>query len=238
MTLIVGDGSGAFYVHDVPTLQKLESFGGEEHLLNLLVSLLRPGDTVYDIGAEQGLYTVFCSKAVRDEGHIIAFEPKGSLHERLRGNVRLNALTNVRLFRLALADYSGPGRLRSAEIGSAPALSTVAFEEENAQSEKVTVAPGDLIVEAKKLPLPAIVKVDVEGHELSVLRGLSRTLSGPTCRAVCCEIHPRLLPIAVQPSDVLELLKSLGFSMVDTYLRPPEQHVVAYKNQDSLSDLC
>jgi FkbM family methyltransferase len=152
VTLEVGDRSGTFYVHDVATLQKLKGFDGEEHLLSLLVSLLRPGDTVYDIGAEQGLYTVFCSKAVRDEGHIIAFEPAGALYERLQGNVGLNRLTNVRAFRLALADYSGPGRLRRAEIGSATALSAVALEEDNAESERVTVVPGDLIVEEKNYP--------------------------------------------------------------------------------------
>jgi len=231
VTLRVGDKSGTFYVHDVATLQMLKSFGGEEHLLSLLVSLLRPGDTVYDIGAEQGLYTVFCSKAVRDEGRIIAFEPEGSRHERFRGNVRLNRLTNVRVFRLALSDHSSRGTLHRAEIGRAPALSAVDLEEDNAESERVTVVPGDLIVEEKKLPLPAVVKIDVEGHELSVLRGLRYTLSGPLCRVVCCEIHPSLLPIGVQPSDVVNLLRSFGFSRIDTFLRHPDQHVVAYKNQ-------
>jgi hypothetical protein len=91
-------------------------------------------------------------------------------------------------------------------------------------------------VEAERLPLPAAVKIDVEGEELSVLRGLRRTLSESACRMVCCEVHPSLLGAGVGPPDVLDLLRSFGFGRIDTLPRGPEQHLVAYKSSDCLLD--
>jgi len=56
------------------------------------------------------------------------------------------------------------------------------LEEDNAESERVTVVPGDLIVEEKKLPLPAVVKIDVE-----VMNFLSCAVSGIRCQGLFVE---------------------------------------------------
>ena len=79
---------GHFYVHDDAALEALQSFDGEEHLLGLLIKLLQPGDTFYDIGAEVGLYTVFLAQAVGEGGHVIAFEPQEHRFEQLQENMK------------------------------------------------------------------------------------------------------------------------------------------------------
>ena len=63
--------------------------------------------------------------------------------------------------------------------------------------------------------MPRLVKIDVEGAEYGVIRGLSGTLSHPSCRMVCCEIHPPLLPSGVTQDAVLALLRDLGFDKME-----------------------
>jgi hypothetical protein len=93
----------------------------------------------------------------------------------------------------------------------------------------VEIMEGDHLVEIEKLPLPRAVKIDVEGYEYAVIRGLSQTLVQPDCELVCCEIHPSLLPAEVKPQDVLDLLKSLGFTHIDLYPLLNTYHTVCYK---------
>ncbi len=83
-----------------------------------------------------------------------------------------------------------------------------------ARYSEVEVVEGDKFVEAHGLPPPSAVKIDVEGYEYAVLRGLRRTLSSPSCKLVCCEIHSRYLPAGVVPEDVIRFLMSLGFLQV------------------------
>jgi FkbM family methyltransferase len=231
----VSGKSAEFYVHDSATLEKLSRFGGEEHLLAVLIRSLRDGDTFYDIGAEVGLYALLLSQAVGMRGLVVAFEPDDRLRERLEDNRKLNRRNNIRVFGLALSDYFGRGKLLPPQ-GRAPKLDAEINGVETRGELTVDVTSGDRLVEMEHLPLPAAVKIDVEGQELSVLRGLRRTLSKAACQMVCCEVHPSLLPAGVGPPDVLDLLRSLGFDRIDTFLRPPEQHLVAYKGSGSLFD--
>jgi hypothetical protein len=95
--------------------------------------------------------------------------------------------------------------------------------------EMVDVVEGDRLVESENLPLPSAVKVDVEGSEYAVLRGLSRTLREPACRMISCEVHPNLLPSNVKPDDILTLLKSFGFSRIDIRWRRDTFHALCNK---------
>jgi protein-L-isoaspartate(D-aspartate) O-methyltransferase (PCMT) len=113
--LDVAGVSGRFYIRAYGHLRLLESWGGagggEKHLLELLISRLHPADTVYDIGANIGLYTVLLAKAVGDQGLVIAFEPNSQIYTQLEENVDFNSLPNVRCFRQALGERSAEGKL-------------------------------------------------------------------------------------------------------------------------------
>lgn len=227
----IGGLTANFHVRTPWELRSLEpagDFGKERHILELLASTVRPGDVVYDIGSNFGFYTVLLAKAVGPNGVVIAVEPESQSYDHLQENLKLNALTNVRSFRLGLGDQSGEAKLFLGEVAGASSLGQ---SSETAHSYKwVQVVEGDHLVEEKSLPVPRVVKIDVEGHEWAVIRGLCQTLARPECELVCCEIHPQLLPASVQPQQVLDLLRLLGFNRIDVYERRTiEYHVLAYK---------
>jgi FkbM family methyltransferase len=225
-------GTGArFYVHTPEELRLLESAGGaggEQRVLELLVSSLKPGDVVFDVGANVGLYTVLLAKVVGDGGQVIAFEPGSEAYATLRENLELNSLRNVRCFRKALGERSGQASLYSGEVIGGASL--VPAHKGGGPGEVVDIVGGDQLVLGEKLRLPRAVKIDVEGYEYAVIQGLRRTLADHACELVCCEVHPARLPADARPEMIVDLLRSVGFSRIDTYPRWDKTfHLVAYK---------
>ena len=91
------------------------------------------------------------------------------------------------------------------------------------------VAAGDSFRESKKLPMPAVVKIDVEGFEYHVLQGLRHTLAHSECRLLCCEVHTQLVPKDISSERILGFVRSLGFSRTETYNRYDTFHLLASK---------
>jgi FkbM family methyltransferase len=220
-----------FYTHTPEELRILESgggAGGEERVLSRLIEFLRPADVVLDIGANVGLYTVFLAKVVGRGGLLIACEPSSQSYAHLLQNLELNGLTNVRCFRKALGERNGQAWLSWGEVIGGSSL--VHAGEGDGPGEMVEVIEGDRLVSAENLPVPRAVKIDVEGYEYAVIRGLRHTLAQQACELVCCEVHPARLPREIKPETVLDLLESFGFSRIETYPRWDETiHLLASK---------
>ena len=220
-----------FYVHTPWELRSLElagNLGHEQHILELLINKVRPGDVIYDIGSNFGIYTIFLAKAVGPNGIVIAVEPESQSYEHLQDNLKLNALTNARSFHLALGDSSGEAKLFLGQVTGASSLVKLWGREENYQIVKVI--EGNRLVKLEKLSLPRVVKIDVEGAEYAVIYGLKETLMNSACELVCCEIHPQLLPAGPQPKQIFDKLKSCGFNQINIYHRgTTEYHILAQK---------
>jgi FkbM family methyltransferase len=228
-----------FHVYSETTVQALDTLGGERETLEFLMGKLTPGDCLYDIGAATGLYTVFLAKVVGEKGRVVAFEPETDSYGRLRENLKLNNLGNVQPFRLALSDREGNATLQTADVaGAGRIVDSGDSDGTPTHVEHVRVVQGDRFVESQGLALPRAVKVDVEGHEYSVLHGLTRTLSQPSCELVCCEVHPGFLPPNLKPEDVIGLLRSLGFSQIETHPRTRDLHVWASKRKEIGEESC
>jgi len=220
-----------FYVRtpwELRALDPIGGFGKERHVLELLATYLDRGDVVYDVGSNFGIYTLLVAKAVGPEGLVIAIEPETQGYAHLQDNIKLNGLTNIRSFQVALGDQGGVEKLSLAHTG-ASRLATPATTADH-PFEEVQVIRGDRLVESEGLPIPRVVKIDVEGFEWQVIRGLEHTLAQPDCKLLCCEIHPQLLPPDTKPDHILDFLKSLGFNKIDTFQRgTAEFHALAHK---------
>jgi FkbM family methyltransferase len=214
----VGGKSGRYRVRTYRELRIMDAVEiGERVMLDELMRFVEPGDMVYDVGANIGLYTILLAQAVGPQGGVAAFEPEAESYEHLRDNLELNGLTQVRCIPKALGEASGEGRLYVLDGVTCPTLLAPPAGLRGAQitSQTVPLETGDRLVAEEKLPPPRAVKIDVEGYEQSVIAGLSGTLAGPRCELVCCEVHPHLLPRSGHSESIVDQLRALGFEHIE-----------------------
>ena len=149
------------------------------------------GKTVFDIGGYEGIYTLFFARAVGSRGHVVTFEPNPVNYALIRQNVELNDFKNITLKSIALADRKGCADLlfpiREPARGTLRADYQVNLAS-RFQSRKVVVDVDTLDNQLTTLPAPDFIKIDVEGAELEVLRGMPNLLR--ECRpALFIEVH-------------------------------------------------
>lgn len=136
-------------------------------------SVLRPGDGVLDIGANIGYFTLLASRLVGPAGSVHAFEPAPSIVNRLETNVRLNALTNVEIHRLAVSGTAGEVRLHVASSDH-QGLSSLRDLGQHDDVIRVPAQPVDALL--PRLPRVALAKLDIEGAEYLALQGMTGLL--------------------------------------------------------------
>ena len=199
----------------------------EQEMLSPVLSTLRRGDVFLDVGSNLGLFAVFAAKAVGPDGTVLAFEPETRAHRRLRENIHLNNLQNVRVHKVAMSD----ARLtRKLLLGDREGVSQSSrLSDANSESELVETVEYDSLVAAQAFPIPHVVKMDVEGHEFSALQGMCNTLSDGRCRGLFCELHPVYLPKGITVDCALELIRSFGFNNILAKRRADQLHIFATK---------
>lgn len=120
--------------------------------------LVRPGMKVFDIGANAGFYTLAFSRMVGDAGHVWAFEPFPENVHNLRRHIELNALQNVTVAEVAVAEHSGIA-------GFAPAASNAMGRLSEQSDYKVPTVSIDGMYSGANACLPDLIKLDVEGRK-------------------------------------------------------------------------
>ena len=198
----------------------------EDEILRMVLPSLRSGDVFLDVGANVGVYTILSALIVGEKGKVIAFEPETYYFGILERNIGANGLKNVAAFKVALGEKNSRGQL----YVDRPAASLMPSEKaskEGESSESVEIVNGDDFREAHGLPIPRVAKIDVEGFEYLVLRGLRATLGTPATELVVCEVHPYLLPEGTTQVMIKEYLASLGFDDISELARRGEIQLIA-----------
>jgi FkbM family methyltransferase len=148
----------------------------EPYLQKAIRKYVAPGDTVYDIGANMGYVSLSLAKRVGPSGHVIAFEPVPRNVALLRTNIENNHLRNIQVLEVAALDRCGTGLIRIAENLSTASL---IWHRNNPSATELIIhtVAIDSLVEARELPEPRFVKIDVEGAEGLALLGMRRTVA-------------------------------------------------------------
>jgi len=207
---------------------------GDSPFLNELFASLRPDDVFYDIGANVG--TIACIAADElPEGKVFAFEPLPDNARELRKNFRLNDIDGD-VFAVALSDENGETEMlvdtQEDDPGStnpiSPERASSGFFRTRDDRVGVRMVRGDDLIEEEALPIPNVIKFDVEGAELKAINGMRETLAHKDCRVVHCEVHEYLLSDFGGTAEELEqTLKSRGFEIERYHER---QHVAKLEN--------
>lgn len=202
-------GSGGRFIggrYDPPSVEALKGAVG-------------PGDVVFDVGAHVGYLTAVASLAAGPEGRVYSFEPLPLNLLYLRRHVRLNRLDNVTILEAAAGMTGGSAGFRE---GTGTGTGRLARESETGDLQVRQVVLDEL-VESGELEPPDVLKVDVEGAEVMVLRGAMRILKSH---------RPTLLLSTHGPEahrESLELLEQVGYDhhRVGAEKRPGELELLA-----------
>lgn len=178
---------------------------------------VRPGDVFCDIGANVGLYTLMAAKRVGPRGLVYAFEPHvGNVYSLLHNVSRNGFSKNVRVISAALHESEGffDFHYQQAEPGSsmsqlADTRDAAGQEFQPAFTEYKYATTLDRLVQRGELRAPDLIKIDVDGNELLIVRGMRNLLSGPRPpRALQIEINTRY------KADLFALLSECGYTSV------------------------
>lgn len=134
---------------------------------------LRPGMTFIDVGANKGDFTLLAACLAGNSGTVISIEPAPENHSILQRSIELNDYTNIRVLQVALSDRDGTANL---QIGSTSGSHTLSPEFNGLRTVAVPTRTLDGVVAEQQLGSVDMIKIDVQGLELAVLRGASQTL--------------------------------------------------------------
>jgi FkbM family methyltransferase len=185
--------------------------------------LVRPGFILFDIGANIGFFTLLGARLVGPSGTVVAFEPHPENCKRLRRNVELNRFSNVVIVEQAVSDASGSRLLDTSNPATASLVDVGPYGAEGLV--RVEATSLDDYLEPQPRLGPDIVKIDAEGHEVEIVRGMGATLKRTT-PVLICELHHRSEEFAAAVELVGYQIASLAG--VDRIERPPPLgHVLA-----------
>jgi len=185
----------------------------EEGTTKLFESLLRPGMVVMDVGAHVGYFSLLAARLVGTQGRIYAFEPEPENHELLLKNIELNGYTNIMAVKTAVSNRVGPSNLflTALDNGRHSIYHHGLPERASIMVETTTI---DAFLETKDWPKIDLVKVDAEGAETDVLKGMSQLLENSQGVQLILEFNPSALRSAGDdPIQLLEQLADRGFEV-------------------------
>lgn len=199
-----------FEVNSFSEFMRLQNFVNEKEVIEEVLCSIKPTDYFYDIGANVGSYTCFAASEV-GKNRTVAFEPEANNLRSLKSNLELNDL-DAKVAKAALSDSSGTTELALAGDQPGEGKHAIATDE----SRETIVVPmwtGDDYIQSHEVEPPTVIKIDVEGAEMDVLRGLSETLQNH-CRLIYIEVHPeKIQQFGSTVPEVTAFLECAGFEV-------------------------
>lgn len=182
----------------------------EKELGDLIKKVLKPGDVFVDIGANIGYFSLLAAN-YQPTAKIISIEPAKSVFEKLKGNISVNNFQNIIPVNAAVGEINEEKDLF---LSSPDNLGMSSFKEpENysGRKEKVQVINLDGWFKSSGLSKIDLIKLDVEGSELSALKGMKEILMNYQ-PLIIVEVNPGTLSLFdLEPTDIFTFLYQLNY---------------------------
>ena len=200
--------------------------GHEDHILARF--LPKDGDTVIDVGAHIGRYTIVSSQLVGKTGKVVAIEADPDNFQLLKRNVALNNLTNV--LSLNYAVFSTKTRIKLYEQSASAKYNSLILTraKETEKYAEVNADTLDDILELNEINQVNWIKIDVEGAEFEVLKGTTKTLS---CGNIALLIEIHNIGDSNHYDNIVNFLRRYGYEIAFEYRYHDsgESHVIFRK---------
>jgi FkbM family methyltransferase len=181
-------------------------------VLSALESLLEEGAVFYDIGANFGYLSLTAAGLRNRSVRVFAFEPQRDLAQAIATSARLNGLTNLEVYPVAIGAACGP---RALYLASHTGHASFVPRDGRARSVTCITTTIDQLVASGQIAPPNVIKLDVEGAELEVLRGAARTIHRHH-PAVIFESDENARRFGYGRRDVCDYLQVLGLRQLAT----------------------
>jgi len=175
----------------------------------IVKKLLRQGDVVVDVGANIGYFSLLFSQCVGSKGHVYSYEPVPQLASALQKNAELNKFKQITLSKLALSDHDGKAQFYVGPVDNSglsslrrPRNSSIVLDVDLARFDEIFSHAEDV----------ALIKIDVEGAELAVLRGMEGYLRNKRPNILVEITNKFLNEMGDSEQSLLAYLQNLGYN--------------------------
>lgn len=192
-------------------LWRIDTFHDKEPETLKWIEEMESNSTFFDIGANIGLYSIYAAKKGLN---VFSFEPEALNYSELTKNVYLNKLSNIKPVNLALSSNE-----QFVTFTTSSQLAGTANQESDLTQRKNLITATtqtsfgtsvDKLIETYAFPFPNYIKIDVDGPELEIIRGMKKTIANKELRSVLIEIDEN----QQAHKEIIETLLSAGFKIV------------------------
>jgi FkbM family methyltransferase len=193
----------------------------EPYVAGTCIRMLRPGEVFFDIGANAGMVTLETRAVLGDSISIFSFEPQPTLAESLRRSLAINGYANVKVTECLLGDEEGSAELY---LTSHAIHASMIPREGHFQKISLPIHRIDSLVESGQCATPDLVKVDTEGAEQKIFRGMAGTIRR-AAPSLIFEADENMARFGYSGDDLIDYLRTMhdyrAYSILhDGRLRP------------------
>lgn len=220
---------GRFWVDPVSLLGMALSTHGrhEPSMGQTLGTLLKPGMTFVDLGANEGYFSVLAGRLVGLGGRVLAIEPQDRLQPIISRNLELNTLANVQIAHVLVCDHTGVESLHlmpSTATGGSGVHRRTSYELPTQEVPAITL---EALLDHHEIRQVDLMKVDIEGSEYEAILGSPALFRSGRIKAMALELHPAILAERnKRMADITDFLSSCGYT-VDRAFGNPVWHFSA-----------
>jgi FkbM family methyltransferase len=199
----------------------------------LLRRLITPGMVVYDIGANIGFYAILLAKMAGHNGKVICFEPDARNFGHLEKAVQ--AFPNVTSFQKAVSDKDGILKIYRSKLLN---VDHRTYPVNNYESvEEIQAVSIDSLLRQRTIPAPDVIKIDIQGYELSAFKGMEQLLREKQNLKIVAEYWPHGFKRAgTSAVEFYDFFFSLGyrFSLIEADGLKPLGRAFVERNNDQV----
>lgn len=170
--------------------------------LNVIEKTLKPNSFFVDVGANIGIISLFASKLLNKNGKVFAFEPMPPTLELMKENIINNSISNIEVFPFACSNIGETKFIVQNDENNRGGASLC-----NNKSKRSTQVKS-IILDDFLEEVPDLIKIDVEGHELEVLKGLERTINNENPPILIIESSSKTITKNSSPALILQFIKN------------------------------